>query len=43
MESRSQYELITSNMQNVASKVSSAIIYAHMAGLSINTAKWQIL
>lgn len=39
MESRSQYELITSNMQNVASKVSSAIIYAHMAGLSINTAK----
>ena len=38
MESKSQYELITSNMQNVASKVSSAIIYAHMAGLSINTA-----
>ncbi|RXK08708.1 two-component sensor histidine kinase [Halarcobacter ebronensis] len=39
MESRLQYDLITSNMQNVASKVSSTIIYAHMAGLSINTAK----
>ena len=39
MESRLQYDLITSNMQNVASKVSSTIIYAHMSGLSINTAK----
>ncbi|XOB62408.1 sensor histidine kinase [Campylobacterota bacterium DY0563] len=39
MESRLQYDLITSNMQNVASKVSSTIIYAHLSGLSINTAK----
>lgn len=39
MESRLQYDLITSNMQNVASKVSSTIIYAHLAGLSINTTK----
>ena len=39
MESRLQYDLITSNMQNVASKVSSSIIYAHMANLGIDTAK----
>ncbi len=39
MESKLQYDLITSNMQNVASKVSSSIIYAHMANLTINTTK----
>jgi len=39
MESRLQYDLITSNMQNVASKVSSSIIYAHMAEMTIDTAK----
>ncbi len=39
MESRLQYDLITSNMQNIASKVSSSIIYAHMAKLTINTTK----
>lgn len=39
MESKLQYDLITSNMQNVASKVSSSIIYAHMANLTIDTTK----
>lgn len=39
MESRLQYDLITSNMQNVASKVSSSIIYAHLAEMTIDTAK----
>ncbi len=39
MESRLQYDLITSNMQNVASKVSSSIIYAHLAGMTIDTAR----
>jgi len=39
MESKLQYDLITSNMQNVASKVSSSIIYAHMANLTIDATK----
>lgn len=39
IESKLHYDLITSNMQNVASKVSSSIIYAHMAELTINTTK----
>ena len=39
MESRLQYDLITSNMQNVSSKVSSSIVYAHLAGMTIDTAK----
>lgn len=39
MESKLQYDLITSNMKNISSKVSSSIIYAHMSGLTINTTK----
>ncbi|WP_174247181.1 HAMP domain-containing sensor histidine kinase [Arcobacter sp. LA11] len=39
IESKLHYDLITSNMQNVASKVSSSIIYAHMSELTINTTK----
>ncbi len=39
MESKLQYDLMSSNMQNVASKVSSSIIYAHLAGMTIDTAK----
>jgi len=39
IESKLHYDLITSNMQNVASKVSSSIIYADMSELTINTTK----
>jgi len=39
MESKLQYNLITSNMQNVASKISSSIVYADIARLTIDTAK----
>lgn len=37
MESRLQFDLITTNMQNIASKVSASIIYAHMSGMTIDT------
>ena len=39
IESKLQYDLVTSNMQNVASKISASIIYAHMSNLTINTTK----
>jgi len=39
IESKLQYDLLTSNMKNVASKISSSIIYAHMSDLTINTTK----
>lgn len=39
IESKLNYDLITSNMQNVASKLSSTIVYAQMSGKTINTKK----
>ncbi len=37
-ESKLHYDLVTSNMQNVASKISASIIYAHLSGQTIDTA-----
>lgn len=39
MESNLYYDLITSNMKNVASKISSTIIYAHMTNQDISPEK----
>ncbi|XPV68411.1 MAG: sensor histidine kinase [Halarcobacter sp.] len=37
IESKLHYDLVTSNMQNVASKISASIIYAHLSGQTIDT------
>lgn len=39
VESNLYYDLITSNMKNVASKISSTIVYAHMTNQKINPEK----
>jgi two-component system OmpR family sensor kinase len=36
-EAKLHYDLVTSNMQNVASKISASIIYAHLSGQTIDT------
>lgn len=39
IESKLNYDLITSNMQNVASKISATLVYAQMSGHTLNTKK----